>query len=277
MTGDVFSILRCTECGIEQTLPALADLGPYYADYYGGRHGFTERHCVHRRLRWTNSFKKGQHPRLLDIGCGEGTFLLAARATGWQVAGTEMNPGPARAHGLDVRSSLEEVGTLAPFDCITLWHSLEHMRDPRIAIAKAHQLLPLGGALLIAVPDARGWQARLFGRNWLHRDVPRHLYHFSESSIRGLLERESFSVVRAWHQEFEYDLLGWSQSALNALSRTPNVFFGALTGRKPKVSRLVTWMNVFGGIVFSGIALPLVPLSALARKGGTLVLAAEKV
>ncbi len=63
------------------------------------------------------------------VGCGDSSFLLAARRAGWNVMGTEINPYPARAVGLDVRHTLDQIDHTERFDCVTLWHSLEHMRD----------------------------------------------------------------------------------------------------------------------------------------------------
>jgi 2-polyprenyl-3-methyl-5-hydroxy-6-metoxy-1,4-benzoquinol methylase len=276
-TRESFSIFRCRQCGIEQTVPVPADLAHYYSSqYHGGRHGFTARHCAHRRLRWINRFRTQGGNKLLDVGCGEGTFLLQAQASGWQVAGTEMNPAPASACGLEVRSSLDDVAALAPFHCITLWHSLEHMRDPREVLSQSHRLLAPNGTLWIAVPNARGWQAGIFGAHWLHRDVPRHLYHFGPASLRELLKSVGFELLKSWHQEFEYDLLGWSQSALNKISSPPNLFFSAITGRQVKVGAISKFANVAAGAAFSAMAVPLVPLSACFGQGGTLVVAARK-
>lgn len=285
-TRESFSILRCERCGAEQTEPIPADLGRYYSSrYYGGRHGSTATYCARRRLRWVNKFwsknlkpnsKTSEGPKLLDVGCGEGTFLLAAQRAGWRVTGTEMNPALARVQGLDVYSSLNEAEAAAPFDCITLWHSLEHLRDPRAVLSQIHNMLAAQGVLFIAVPNARGWQARLFGAHWLHRDVPRHLYHFGPDSLRRLMESAGFERLRSWHQEFEYDLMGWSQSALNAISPTPNLFFSTITGRPAQVSAVAKFANLASGAAFSALSLPLVPLGALAKAGGTLVVAAGK-
>ena len=286
-TRESFSILRCRHCGTEQTEPVPTDLGRYYSSqYHGGRHGFTASYCALRRLRWVNKFwskeltpnkfRTSQGPKLLDVGCGEGTFLFAAQGTGWQVTGTEINPALARAQGFDVHSSLNEAEAVAPFDCITLWHSLEHMRDPRAVLCQLHGMLAPRGVLFIAVPNAHGWQARLFGARWLHRDVPRHLYHFGPASLRCLIEGAGFELLRSWHQEFEYDLMGWSQSALNAISPTPNLFFSTITGRPARVSALAKFASVAAGVAFSALALPLVPIGALAGAGGTLVVAARK-
>ena len=126
------------------------------------------------------------------------------------------------------------------------------MLDPRATLREARALLAPDGVIIIAVPDAGGLQARIFGSKWLHLDVPRHLYHFNRSSLGNLLQREGFSTIREWHQEFEYDLLGWSQSALNYGPTAPNLFFDLLTGRKPDVGpieKIFTWV---AGSVLTG-------------------------
>lgn len=149
------------------------------------------------------------------------------------------------------------------------------MPDPRATLREAHCLLSPSGVLIVAVPDAGGLQASLFGANWLHLDVPRHLCHFTRDSLTGLLRSEKFIPIREWHQELEYDLLGWSQSALNWGPAPPNLFFDLLRGRKPAVGRLrlaTTWL---AGSLLTALALFLVPLGTLARRGGTLLIAAR--
>jgi SAM-dependent methyltransferase len=213
---------------------------------------------------------------LLDVGCGEGTFLLAARKTGWNVSGTEMNPGPAREHGLEVRTDLVAFQGTNEFDCITLWHSLEHMRNPQEVLHSIHRLLKPDGWLFMAVPDAGGWQAKSFGRDWLHLDVPRHLYHFNRRSLHLLHRRCGFQVREEHHQEFEYDLLGWSQSALNKVFPTRNLFFRQLMGKAEGSSAAERAANWLAGPLLSAIALPATWLGTACKRGGTLIFASKK-
>jgi len=214
--------------------------------------------------------------RLLDVGCGDGTFLLAARAAGWRTAGTELNPELARAEGLDVHPALDGVRALAPFDAITLWHVLEHLPNPGDTLDSLRALLAPGGVLIIAVPDARGLQARWTGAQWLHLDVPRHLTHFGSVALGKMLARYGFLRIAEWHGEFEYDVLGWSQSALNRFSGEPNVFFDMLTGRMPRISIWRRRFQFCAGVLLSAVAVPLTVFGMLTRRSGTLIVAAKK-
>jgi SAM-dependent methyltransferase len=273
LTDEIFAVFTCRQCGLGHTLPQPADLNRYYAArYYGNRHGLTLRHCIKRRLGYVAAaVYDGTGKRLLDIGCGDGSFLLAASQAGWRVMGTELNPQPAREAGLDVREDVSQVADEGQFDCITMWHTLEHMRDIPSTLRHAARLLKPDGKLLIAVPDFGGLQARIFGERWLHIDVPRHLYHFDAGSLRYCLTSSGFSIQRKWHQEFEYDLLGWSQSALNYLAPQPNVFFDCFTGKQTDRSRFVAAYSYVLGTLLTVLALPALVAGTVAGRGGSLV------
>jgi SAM-dependent methyltransferase len=249
---------------------------PYYPDrYYGKRHGIFSRHCVKRRLGFVAAaIPNGSGRRLLDIGCGDGSFLLAAREVGWDVLGTEFNPGPARDNGLDVRESIDQFPPPASFDCITMWHTLEHMLDILSMLLNIGRLLKPGGKLVLAVPDFGGFQARIFGPKWLHADVPRHQYHFDAKALLHCLGAAGFSVQQKWHQEFEYDLLGWSQSTLNHIMHSSNVYFDCLTGKEKRYGKLIAVYGYVIGSFLTLLSLPAVALGTLCGQGGTLVVVA---
>lgn len=277
LTGEIFAISRCGRCGLGHTTPQPNDLGRYYVmQYYGNRHGFTARYCSRRRLGFVScALGGGAGKRLLDIGCGDGSFLMEARGAGWEVMGTELNPALARESGLDVYENIALVADKGAFDCITMWHTLEHMLDIPAMLGHVAGLLKTEGKLIVAVPDCGGLQARLFGPKWLHLDVPRHLYHFDNASLNECLKAAGFSVERRWHQEFEYDLLGWSQSALNYLMPYPNVFFDSLTGKRSNRSRIVTATGLALGTLLVLLSLPAVAVGTLMGRGGTLIAVAK--
>lgn len=274
-TLETFSILECERCGLGHTDPQPADLSPYYgARYHGGRHSFTDAWCIARRLRFLHQATGGRAGKLLDVGCGDGRFLEAAQGLGWRGHGTEMNPEPPRKRGFIVERAIDATAAHGPFEAITFWHSLEHFRDPRAAVKSASTLLAPGGTLLIAVPDAGGFQARASGAHWFHLDVPRHLFHFTRGSLEQLLQGLGLGVKRSWHQEIEIDVFGWLQSPLNAFTATPNALFDTLTGRSTPAPKLSLVRDFAVATALAPLAATATVGSTLLGKGGTLVVAA---
>jgi SAM-dependent methyltransferase len=274
--GGSFDVLRCDSCGLGMTNPMPSDLAPYYENYHGGRHGATVERCDKRKISIVGDSTLARKPgMLLDIGCGDGSFLFAAQKCGWRVQGTEFNPHAARQRGLEIFTDIREIPGTSVFDCITLWHSLEHLSDPLGTFKSLRSRLSPTGVLLIAVPAIDGIQAKLFGRRWFHLDVPRHLFHYNSASLSALLQATGFRPVRRWHLEFEYDLVGWVQSALNCLLPTPNVFVHLLMGRSPRCSTAEKVVSYIGGVVLSGLALPLVAMGYLINRGATFIVAAH--
>jgi SAM-dependent methyltransferase len=272
-SGHLFSILRCPECGLGHTTPQPDDLGAYYGpQYHGGRHGITEQLCNRRRLRFVKAVARPSS--LLDFGCGDGGFLEAAAVAGWNAVGVETQPQYARSKGLTVVERVED--TTGPFDLITLWHSLEHVRSPRDVLETLFRRLSHGGTLIVAVPNAESLQARLFGPVWFHLDVPRHLFHFTPTALGRLLENCGLEVVRRWHLELEMDLFGWTQSVLNGIIHRPNVLFDVLTRRGRHHRPFEVGASLVLGTAATIAAAPLVPLAASISRGAVVIFAAKK-
>lgn len=268
-----FAIHRCASCGLGHTNPIPDDLGAYYGPaYYGKRHSFTDRYCLARRLRTLGASTR-RPGKLLDIGCGDGNFLAAARDAGWQSTGTDIGGAleNARAAGLDVYGSLDEAVSKGPFDAITMWHTLEHFTDPKSTLERARSAIAKDGTLIVAVPDAAGLQASLFGGRWFHLDVPRHLYHFNRSALTSLLGRVGFVVERWHHQEIENDVFGWMQSALNSLLPAPNVLFQSLTGKPSHGGPGQRALSYALGTALAPAALAATTVSAVTKRGAVLI------
>ena len=146
----------------------------------------------------------GQGARVLDIGCGNGTFLWQMRSLGWEVCGVEPDPqsaARAREAGLDVRAGLLQQQSLpdAHFDAIIMNHVIEHLHDPLDTLRRCWKLLKPGGHITLVTPnfDSRGHG--YFGKDWMPLDPPRHLFLFTENSLRQAMENCGFSVSRPAH------------------------------------------------------------------------------
>ncbi len=278
VTGEVFSVLACPACGVGVTHPVPADLGRYYgAAYYGKRHGFTSWYRCWRRARLL-ARHAATPGRLLDVGCGDGDFLVSAARRGWRVAGTELRrPVPAaQALGIEVRGSVAEAHALGPFDAITLWHSFEHFPDPVSELDRIVAALAEGGTLVVIVPDFGGMQARAFGAAWFNLDVPRHVVHFTQDALLRLLESRGLEVERVDHHEIEYDVFGWLQSSLNVLLPTQNQFFSWLTRKPHGAPHWEIALAVLLAVVLAPLALVATLVGIVARRGVTLNVVARK-
>lgn len=134
---------------------------------------------------------------ILDIGSGTGYFAGTMKNDGWHVKGIEINE-KARSFsishfGLEVAmpgsmSALESES----FDCVTLWHVLEHFHDPFKYISEINRLLKPGAICVIALPNCSSYDADYYKRFWAAWDVPRHLWHFNPVTFRLFSEKSGF-------------------------------------------------------------------------------------
>ncbi|MBR9988232.1 MAG: class I SAM-dependent methyltransferase [Gemmatimonadetes bacterium] len=141
--------------------------------------------------------------RLLDVGCGNGVFAARMRSLGWDVMCVEPDPRAATAargaFGLTVHSGTLESAALpsGSFDAIALGHVIEHVPDPIATLAECRRLLKPGGQLVAVTPNIRSLGRRMFGRHWMHWDVPRHRYLFSPDSLVEVARRAGLRTVQA--------------------------------------------------------------------------------
>ncbi len=98
--------------------------------------------------------------RLLDVGCGSGTFLADARDRGWQVSGLEINPAFREFCRNDLKIEDVQCGLVSDppfaggsFDVVTMLDVLEHMYDPMLSLKQTARLLKPGGRLVIKSPN----------------------------------------------------------------------------------------------------------------------------
>ena len=138
--------------------------------------------------------------RLLDLGCGNGAFLLRARSAGWETVGVDLDPQAVKAahkHGLDVR--LGGVEILDPvseqFDVITMSHVIEHVHDPLKVLAACACLLRPGGLLWLETPNICSVGHDEYGPHWRGLEPPRHLVIFSPAALEKALADAGFSKV----------------------------------------------------------------------------------
>jgi 2-polyprenyl-3-methyl-5-hydroxy-6-metoxy-1,4-benzoquinol methylase len=209
-------IVECPECGhvFLNPQPSSEELAPYYqADYHVFADPLDKDSSVDRliaaklhgdRLNHALVVKGG---RYLDIGCGLGEMVAAMARLGVEAEGVE--PGARaveRARGL---GSQVFHGTLEQarypdetFDCVTLYHVLEHAPDPVALLTECRRILKPTGEIFVGVPNFESMTRRWVGWGWGAIDAPRHLHHFRAEPIRRAVERAGLHVVRIHTESF---------------------------------------------------------------------------
>lgn len=138
--------------------------------------------------------------RLLDLGCGNGEFMLHARNVGWQVVGADLDPKAvraARSNGLNVyEGGIDVFGSDSQqFDAITLSHVIEHVYDPVETLRSCRRLLRTGGWIWIDTPNIEAIGHDRFGADWRGLEPPRHLVIFARKSLIRSLKEAGFSDI----------------------------------------------------------------------------------
>ena len=138
---------------------------------------------------------------LLDIGSGTGYFLNAAKEKSYTVTGIEKDSN-ARDYaitnfGLNVKDeqSLWAIENEL-FDVITLWHVLEHIENLNEVVAKINSILKPNGVVIIALPNHDSYDAKKYKDFWAAYDAPRHLWHFTSNTVKKLLGKHQFNIVK---------------------------------------------------------------------------------
>ncbi|MFN2641304.1 MAG: class I SAM-dependent methyltransferase [Actinomycetota bacterium] len=222
-----WTYLGCGNCGVYFVDPmpsgdAVPDAGEFYDEtYYSGAPRAREDEWDALTARaWRAQVKAftdlaGTTGRLLDVGCGTGKLLAAARDVGWDVEGVEVSSAADYARsvlGLKVfTGTLEGAGHPdASFDAVWLSHVVEHVPDPVALLREVVRVLKPGGYAKISVPNSGGFVYaatnlvhRLRGRYGKDKftsslSPPGHLYAFNEKSLRVALAKVSLAPVKVF-------------------------------------------------------------------------------
>lgn len=210
---DHWNIVRCQQCALIYTNPRIDDAAREFlysfqneGDQEFVQHWFIEsadlqRPVWQRFLRVLLRYRRSG--KLLDIGCGAGTFLVEARKLGYDVYGQEVSPFfidyCRKVQGLtifpDLLDNLElEAGT---FDCVTAFDVIEHHSHPMLLLKQLHELLAPDGILMIMTHDIGNFFARFHGVNWRYITPIGHITYFTRETLSQMLNESGFEVIQS--------------------------------------------------------------------------------
>ncbi len=222
VSKETFQIVSCKGCGFKFTnpRPSADKIGDYYKSENYISHSNTSKGIISKLYKAVRNYtlkgkvnliqKYSQKGNLLDYGCGTGMFLSAARSSTWNVFGIEPDSGARdfaiKENKATVYPDVEVAHSMlseTSFNCITLWHVLEHVIELNQTLSWFHHKLNPGGALIIAVPNHTSFDAKHYGEFWAAYDVPRHLYHFEEKTMKAVVEKAGFKHLESLPMKFD--------------------------------------------------------------------------
>lgn len=138
--------------------------------------------------------------KILDVGCGGGSYLYRLKEWGWDAYGVEPSETgvkQARSLGLNVAHGMVEDGRFENnfFDVIHLSNVVEHLPKPKETFREIRRILKPEGIVYLTVPNTRSLVFWLFRENWYALDAPRHVISYSPKTLRRLAEATGFTVA----------------------------------------------------------------------------------
>lgn len=264
--GHDYSYVRCSDCGCTylDPVPGRADLAEMYS-----RENYHDLHYAEIRAdgRYRDSARLlrrwcGDRNSLLDFGCGNGSFLIAARREGFDGTGVEYErtaiESAARRSGAPVLTFSEVRASGRRFEIIHLGDVLEHLPSPQDAMLELRQVLAPRGIFFIEGPlesnpslvhfvartvkDAK----RKLGIDTPGHVAPTHLMLVDRSAQERFLTRAL--GLRCVH--FAVFETGWPYRLEQQTPRRPVAFAKAVIG---SVAIAVSWVVRGWGNRFAAI------------------------
>src|SRR5882672_5003573 len=189
----------CPACGLEFWEPREMPDARWYEQMYGGRdEELLPLEPGHKYFLDVAAAPRGGE--LLDVGCGTGNFLAAARDAGYRVTGIELDRNAARFAkerlGLQrvLPLTISEFAAQNPgekFDLVTFFEVLEHQAAPAKFLSNVKSCLKPRGCIALSVPNRERW---LTGPDVLDYP-PNHFLRWNATALSKFLSEQGFEVM----------------------------------------------------------------------------------
>ena len=246
-----YPIERCPECGLTQLhpMPSSEQLAALYeGDYFAKRAagaGYDD--YAEQEAEYAATFREEigrlrdyvSSGRILDVGCGYGYFMEAAKAAGYEVYGIDVSSGavekaarrmPGGVYHGDIRDCPALEGE--SFDAVFVSHLIEHIREPKEFVDALNRLLKEDGVAVFLTPNECSALARVSRSRWVSLKVPEHVAFYNPRTLARLLEHANLEVVSV-ESACQYYRVGFVGKKVRALLHPMSTLFPGFerTGR----------------------------------------------
>jgi len=214
----ILGVVRCLACKLIYVNPRLKNPEKVYC-------GEAEKYFAEAKLIFQGKAKHHRDPNylndlkliyrykpsgnFLDIGTNMGFFLSNAKGRNWKLYGVEPSQSLSeiarKYFSLNVKTAFLDEANFEDnfFDIVTMTDVFEHITYPKKLLADVRRILKPDGILFIKVPNAlfnlfKLYCANIYGHS-CHYDIfdsYEHVVHYSQITLRKMLERSGFKVVK---------------------------------------------------------------------------------
>ena len=136
---------------------------------------------------------------ILDVGCGNGSFLDSVSDLFREFYASEFNEFAFKKAKQKVPGIINVGNDLSQLkgkiDVITLWHVLEHIPNPRIFLEKIKNHMDSESRMIFEVPNSDSLNFKIFKRNYNWISLPEHVFFYNKKSIKYLIDNLDMEVV----------------------------------------------------------------------------------
>lgn len=221
-----FKLFRCASCGLISLfpIPTVEQLLVSYPDSYHSYNipvsKITQLLAYVTLRQEAKKIKRliGNKGKILDVGCADGEhFDILKKFGNWQFVGIDFNDKIVKKGKIEGReiytTTLEEFDyPKKNFDLVIMDHLLEHVVDPVLTLRAAYSLLKSGGYLIGAAPNINSLDRILFQRFWGGFHLPRHVWHFTPTTLSKMFEKTGFNLRKL---DYELHTGHWALSVQN--------------------------------------------------------------
>jgi 2-polyprenyl-3-methyl-5-hydroxy-6-metoxy-1,4-benzoquinol methylase len=148
----------------------------------------------------------GGAPRVLDIGCAYGAFLLEMAGAGADVTGLDTAEHAVtyvrdvlgmKALCGPVQTFLpEDLGGEGSYAAVTMWYVIEHFEDLSAVLSLVRTLLAPGGVFAFSTPHGSGVSSRRNRTRFLEKSPPDHYTVWERETAGQVLKRFGFALEK---------------------------------------------------------------------------------
>lgn len=206
-------LTKCMNCSFvfSGKKPSYGELAAYYENYSYSDQYYSSPLTRIRYFQILETLEKyRKNNRILDVGCGNGDFLMAAREKGWDCWGTEFSLAAVnlcKSKGLNVlHGSLEELaGQLPEFDVVVSIEVIEHINNPKKETELIYKLLRPMGLFYVTTPNFNSIMRIILKNKFDIIVYPEHLGYFTPLSLTTLMRSSGFKKIKTTTTGFSFN------------------------------------------------------------------------